>query len=354
MEQIARQVLAVRLSSMGDVIHTLPAVAALRKALPEAKIDWAIEERWAELLCAKGSELDSPRSEQKPLIDRVLFMRTQQWRKNLLTPSTWGDLRRSLGALRQANYDTAIDFQGAIRSAAIARWSGAHSVVGFAKPRETPARWLYTKTVRTEAVHVIEQNLALAAELTRSTQTSQAILPRDEAAEAWCDHYFAEHKVNRLILINPGAGWGAKQWPAERYGLAARELSQDGHTVRVNYGPGEEPLARIVETSSGGSARPVQCSLGQLIALTRRASLFLGGDTGPLHLAAALKVPVVALFGPTDPARNGPYATRSLVLRSTESVTSHTRRTETEPGLLRITVEVAVQAARQLLQGAAA
>ena len=124
MEQIARQVLAVRLSSMGDVIHTLPAVAALRKALPEAKIDWAIEERWAELLCAKGSELDSPRSEQKPLIDRVLFMRTQQWRKNLLTPSTWGDLRRSLGALRQANYDTAIDFQGAIRSAAIARIVG--------------------------------------------------------------------------------------------------------------------------------------------------------------------------------------------------------------------------------------
>ena len=109
-----------------------------------------------------------------------------------------------------------------------------------------------------------------------------------------------------------------------------------------------------METSSGGAARAVQCSLGQLIALTRRAALFLGGDTGPLHLAAALRVPVVALFGPTNPARNGPYGTRSVVLRNPASVTSHARRAETEPGLLQIQVEDAVQAARQLLRGSAA
>jgi heptosyltransferase-1 len=354
MEQPARQILVVRLSSMGDVIHTLPAVAALRKALPEARIDWVIEERWSELLCAQGSALDGLVSEQKPLVDRVCPVRTKLWRKNLTSRSTWTDLRESLSRIRRAGSDVAMDFQGAIRSAVIARWSGAGEVLGFDRPREGPARLFYTQKVKTEAAHVIEQNLALAAELAGLSPWAEAILPRDQAAEEWCGRYFAEYKVSQLILLNPGAGWGAKQWPAERYGHLARDLAQDGYTALVNYGPDEEGLAQAVESTSGGAARPVQCSLGQLIALTRRASLFVGGDTGPLHLAAALKVPVVAIFGPTDPARNGPYATRSIVLRNPESVTSHVRRARTEPGLLCITADEALAASRILLRGDAA
>ena len=344
----------VRLSSMGDVIHALPAVAALRTALPETRIDWVVEERWSELLCAQGGALDGPLSEQKPLVNQVLRVRTKLWRKNLLSHTTWTDLRGSLGPIRRAGYDVAIDFQGAIRSAVIARWSGAQEVLGFDAPRESSARWLYTRRAKTEAVHVIEQNLALAVELAGPLRNADVILPRGQAAEEWCDRFLAEQKVSQFVLLNPGAGWGAKQWPAERYGLAARGLAQDGYTGLVNYGPGEENLARTVENSSGGTARPVQCSLGQLIALTRRASLFVGGDTGPLHLAAALKVPVVAIFGPTDPARNGPFATRSIVLRNPESVTSHSRRAEAEPGLLRITADETLAACRKLLRGDAA
>jgi len=346
-------VLVVRLSSMGDVIHALPAVVALRHALPETAIGWVVEERWSELLSACGYPLDGPISEQKPLANRVHYVRTKQWRKNLLAAATWKDLRSSLGEIRQARYNSAIDFQGAIRSAVIARWSGAKQVVGFASPREGPAKWFYNRRVQGHGVHIIEQNVALAAEAGKTTVAivPAAILPRDPAAEAWCDRYFQDNQVTKLVLLNPGAGWGAKQWPADRYSTIARELAADGYTVRINYGPGEEDLANVVEASSEESARSVQCSLGELIALTRRASLFIGGDTGPLHLASALKVPVVALFGPTDPARNGPFGERNIVLRKPESVTSHTRRAQPDPGLLRITTQEVLAAARNLLHG---
>ena len=123
------------------------------------------------------------------------------------------------------------------------------------------------------------------------------------------------------------------------------------HAV-LNYGPGEEDLAREAEAASEGAAKPMKCSISELIALTRRARLFVGGDTGPLHLAAALRVPVVAIYGPTDPARNGPYGTRSIVLRSEESVTSHARRAEADEGMLAIGSEAVVAAANKLLDDA--
>jgi len=159
----------------------------------------------------------------------------------------------------------------------------------------------------------------------------------------------AQHGAGEFALLNPGAGWGAKRWPAERYGEVARGLAQAGLCPLVNYGPGEEDLFRAVLAASGGRARPTKGSITELIALTRRARIFIGGDTGPLHLAAALRVPVVAIFGPTDPARNGPYGTRRIVLRSAESVTSHARRAEAEEGMLGIGSEAVLRAARELL-----
>jgi heptosyltransferase-1 len=153
-----------------------------------------------------------------------------------------------------------------------------------------------------------------------------------------------------LVLINPGAGWGAKQWPPERYGRVAKELALEGFLSFINFSPGEEQLAKIVETVSEGTARLFLGSLTQLIALTRRARLFIGGDTGPMHLAAALRIPVVGIFGPTDPARNGPFGTRSIDLRSPASTTSHKRRARPDEGLLEITPEQVLKAARQLLR----
>lgn len=143
-------------------------------------------------------------------------------------------------------------------------------------------------------------------------------------------------------------------WPAERYGLVAKELAKGGLRSLINYGPGEEELAATVESASEGSARRISCSISELIALTRQAGLFIGGDTGPLHLAAALRIPVVAIFGPTNPARNGPFGTRSMVLRSASSMTDHSRYHEPEQGLLEITVGEVVAAARKLLAGCVA
>jgi heptosyltransferase-1 len=142
-------------------------------------------------------------------------------------------------------------------------------------------------------------------------------------------------------------------WPAERYGQVANELAQNGLSSLINYGPGEEDLAAAVEAASNGKARKISCSISELIALTRRARLFIGGDTGPMHLAAALKIPVVGIFGPTNPARNGPFATQSVVLRNASSKTDHTRRGEPEQGLLEISAEEVVAASRKLLQNRA-
>ncbi len=149
--------------------------------------------------------------------------------------------------------------------------------------------------------------------------------------------------------MNPGAGWGAKRWPVERYGAVAQALAREGIRSIINYGPGEEDLAAAVRAASADTATLLKSSITELISLTRRAKLFIGGETGPLHLAAALHVPVVAIFGPTDPARNGPYGTCSLVLRSPASPTTHARRSRPDEGLLDITAESVVSAARDLL-----
>jgi heptosyltransferase-1 len=174
-------------------------------------------------------------------------------------------------------------------------------------------------------------------------------LPVNERDEQWAaETHWA--KGGRFAILTPGAGWGAKQWLAERYGALAGKLGELGVETLVNFGPGEEALAEAVERGSSGTARRGLYSLGKLMALCRRASVFVGGDTGPLHLAAALGTPVVALFGPTDPARNGPLGGPAVVLRSPVSATSHKRRAEYDPGLLSITADAVFAAAQRLLR----
>jgi heptosyltransferase-1 len=357
--------LIVRLSAMGDIIHTLPAAAALRQAFPHATLGWLVEERWAELLCTLRYPRSGRRSSQRPLVDRVHSVNTAEWRHAPFSFNTWLQMASGLSELRGIRYGAAIDFQGAIRSALLARWSGAHVVYGSAQPRENAASMFYTRKVllNTNGTHVVEQ----ARELAQTVTSTAPFLPKSppipaiEAPVEFPVDPDAENRVagltadgNGFAILNPGAGWGAKRWPAERYGQVAKELAKDGLCSLVNYGPGEEHLALAVETASEGTARKISCSVSELIALTRRARLLIGGDTGPMHLASALKIPVVAIFGPTNPARNGPFGTRSAVLRNASSVTDHTRRREPEQGLLEITVAEVVGAARKLLQSRAA
>jgi len=345
------RLLIVRLSAMGDVIHTLYAAQALREAFPHAMIGWLIEERWEELLCAPGSPRRGPRSPQRPLVDWVHSVSLTRWRKSLFTIPTLQQIARVWNDIRSTRYDAAVDLQGAIRSAVLARCSGARVVYGATEPRESPASLWYARRAIARGAHVIEQNLSVAEAVARTKLEAPRVeLPHDGAAERLMDRKLTEAGVGEFAILSPGAGWGAKRWPVERYGGVAKALAGEGVRTIINYGPGEEDLAREAETASEGAAKAVQCSITELIALTRRAKLFVGGDTGPMHLAAALRIPVVAIFGPTDPARTGPYGTRSIVLRSPESPTTHARRAQPDEGLLEIGVDSVVEAACALLR----
>ena len=295
-----------------------------------------------------------------PVVDRLHFAPSREWKRHPFSRNT----RRAIGALRRelraAGYSAVLDLQGAIRSAVIARMSGCTRRIGEASPREWPAQWLFTERVVTHGAHVIEQDMELASAVAgdalaaafanASTLANFApLLPIDLEAEAWCASWLATTfpgAVRPIALITPGAGWGAKRWPPERYATVAEGLAQRGLHVVVNAGPGEQPLAATI---ASGRAVPLTATLPQLIALTRRIALCIGGDTGPLHLACALGRPVVGIYGPTDPSRNGPYGTRARVLRSPDSRRDHSRRAAPDPGLLTIVPDDVLHAADELL-----
>ncbi len=342
--------LVVRLGAMGDVLHALPAVAMLRRALPEAQIGWVVERRWRELLCAPGVELAGSRGAGRPLIDEVHLVDTRGWRKRLLAPETRSEFQSAIRGLRERHYDAALDLQGAIKSSVVAKLSGAGLVLGFRKPREALARLLYNTLADGRAAHVIEQNVELVqtwleeiglARATSALPPGTALLPRDKTSEARIGDALQSMGLARspLAILNPGAGWGAKQWAPARYGELAASLAARGLRSIVNYGPGEEALAHETVAASQGAAVELSGSLSELMALARRSQLFVGGDTGPMHLAALLGVKTVALFGPTDPARNGPYWAGTRVLRDPASITSYSHKRTADPGLENITVE---------------
>jgi heptosyltransferase I len=348
-------VLIVRLGAMGDIIHTLPAITALRNALPNARIGWIVEERWAELLCARNSPRSGPRSSARALVDFVHAVDTKAWRRSLLSKATQREISSALGEVRDLKYEIAVDFQGALKSAVIARCSGAGTIVGQQHPRETPARVFYNRRVATEKTHVVEQYFSLAEAVAgKSLPIPSVEFPHDDQAEADIAKKLSALGEKQFAVLTPGAGWGAKQWPPERFGAVSNSLAHDGFLSLINTAPGEEALAQTAQAASNGKAHLISCSIAELIALTRRARLFIGGDTGPLHLAAALQVPVVAIFGPTDPARNGPYGTnsgtQSIVLRNPASETSLSHASEPDPGLLQITADEVISAARHLLE----
>jgi heptosyltransferase-1 len=336
-----RRLLIVRLSAMGDVLHALPAVGALRLATPEIRFSWVVEERWADLIrCTRvhdGAAL-------KPIVDEVHTVNLKQWRQSLTSIRTWKEIHSAVSQLRRAACDAAVDFQGAARSALLARLSRAPTIYGFAEPRENVASMFYTSAVRAKAKHVIAQNLELASavvhhELRAAQIEFTGAVPASPA------------QPPGYVILNPGAGWGAKQWAAERYGQVAKHLA-DRLQLRclINAGPGEDELVRSAQSASDGAAQPISCSPVELVHILRGACLFIGGDTGPMHLAAAMGVPVVAVFGPTDPARTGPFRTRSIVLRNPESRTSFSHESSPDLAMLQIRTEDVVHAAIQLLR----
>ena len=340
---------------MGDVLHAMPAVAALRELHPNWVIGWAIEPRWSELL-QSAEDFDknpySERSAEKPLVDLWHQVPAKRWSERPFALSTISDINTTRRELRMWEFDVCVDMQGSLKSAVVGRMSGTKVFAGPAEPREAQARWLYKQQVATSAAHVVEQGCELlGAAVGETLRPAKVTLPVDKTAEAWCDALLGKLLAagERFAFLSATAGWGAKQWPAERYGAVAARLARAGYRTLVNEALGDR-LADSVVAASEGFATLVPCSIGQMIALVRRAGIVIAGDTGPLHLAAALERPVVGLFGPTDPARNGPYGTNACVLRHSSSQLDHSRLRETEKGLMQITVDEVVDAALGLLR----
>jgi len=294
-------VLVVRLGALGDIIHAIPAVAALREAFPTARIDWLVD------------------AKHRAMVDLVTVVDTVVTLERPTLAGWTGVVKR----LRQTRYDVAIDLQGLLKSALLARASGAPRVIGFSiwHLREKTARPFYSQTggstglrapARSEAPesrHVIHKNLRLL--WTLGVEHGRIVFPiACVESRALADVRSAVGEGQPFALINPGAAWPNKRWHAERFGEVAAFLRDvRGMASIVLWGPGEEPLARTVADRSLGAARVAPpTSLGDLLELSRAASLMISGDTGPLHIAAAVGTPVVAVFGPTDPARNGPWA----------------------------------------------
>jgi heptosyltransferase-1 len=325
--------LVVRLGSLGDILHTFPAVAALREYSPEARIVWLTHPRWAFLVESSG------------LTSEIWSVETR----------AMSSLREVIGRLRKESWGAAIDYQGLWKSAMLPFFGGVKRRIGFSSVtiREFGVPILYTERVRTGKAHVAEQNgdLSLRAGARQGTGRVSLHIPEPDRASV-CSHLRAQG-LERYIVLSPGGGWRSKCWPAERFGALSRKLRGVGLRCVVNAGPGDDDLTAALVGSSGDAEPWVyRGNLGELMALLRGAACVVGADTGPVHLAAALDAPVVALFGPTDPARNGPYSSggeissgrRNIVLRAPGVRTTHARGLHTHPSMLAITVDEAFDA----------
>ncbi|MFO7693646.1 MAG: glycosyltransferase family 9 protein [Vicinamibacterales bacterium] len=321
---MARSILIVRLGALGDLVHAVPAAAALRAAWPDASIDWLVDGRYAAFL------------DLVPVINRRIIL-----------GGAGGPLVPVVRALRRARYDLAIDFQGLLKSAVIARLAGATQTAGFIRGqlREPLAGVFYTRRVPgDDSGHVVRKNLSLvealgagAGEVASPLRTTPSIVPGQVR------QLLKIAAGGRFAIINPGAGWPNKQWPADRFGAIAAHLrARHGLPTIVTWGPGDQPLAGIVAAASSGAAEVAPAtSVADLVELARAAAIFVAGDTGPMQLAAAVGTPVVGLFGPTSPLRNGPWnADDGWVSRFDDCECHHKRRCRREvPCIHTITVD---------------
>jgi lipopolysaccharide heptosyltransferase I len=295
---LSRRFLIVRLGSLGDVIHAIPAAAALRHAYPHARVDWVVDPRYVELL------------ELVECLDRRIPFDP----RGLMRPGAgaWTMVRE----LRRNQYDTVLDLQGLVKSGVLSRLVGARQTVGFSRGhlREPMARLFYTQAVDPgEARHVINKNLALLgpAGVTDRTIRFPIAIPRTPVVT------LAKERVgDDYAIVNPGAAWPNKRWPPDRFGAVAASMRHEfGLRSIVLWGPGEEPLAQAVVAASDGAAELApETTISDIVGVARGARLMISGDTGPLHIAGAVGTPIVALFGPTFPERNGPWSPRDVVV----------------------------------------
>jgi heptosyltransferase I len=324
--------LLVRLGSLGDIVHALPAASALRKAFPNAEIDWLVEPKWERIL-----------ESNRDLNEVITLDRT-----NLST------ILDTVKALRARDYACAIDFQGLYKSALMPFAARVPRRIGFRESyaREGLASKFYTETHNPVGAHKVDHNLTLARGAGAANSIAQFPLSifdedRDAAAEA-----LGKQNLVDYFVLNPGGGWKSKCWPADRYGELSNLLAQKyGWRGLITYGPGEDDLAQQALSAGRGSAVAIPLALGPLMAVLKGAKFVVSADTGPLHVASALGAPCIGLYGPTDPARNGPYSQEDVTVRNLRGVeTTYDRGASYSPSMLSITVEQVAAAVDERLR----
>ena len=341
------QILFVKLGAIGDIIHTLPALAATRTKFPTAEISWVAEERSAEIL--RGNRL----------IDNLIEVDTRSLRGGILFEKMLTGAAKQARHLRQYDFDIAIDFQGLLKSGLIAKLSGAKKRWGFSRAdlRESAARVFYTNTTKLpDRAHVIQRNLQLvSAALDFPARNDQIAFPiytadshRTEASE------IVSNAGTEFAILNPAGGWVTKLWPAEKFGeLADRLWETLGMRSVIVTGPKEADLAGVVmKASRSGSLMRAEPSLKGFYELARLARVYVGGDTGPTHLAIAAGAPVVGLFGPTEWWRNGSLNPDDICVERLDidcRVDCH-RRTCSKWICLDISVDTVLQAVQKRLE----
>ncbi len=307
--------LVVRLGSLGDIVHTFPAVAGLRESYPDAEIVWLTHPRWKPLVESSGLTTDIWKTETR----------------------SYRSLREIIGRIRKKQFTAAIDYQGLWKSAALPVLGRVSRRVGFSSQtiREFGVPILYTDRVGCTQTHIADQNGELSQRVGARNGVAPVVLAVPSIQEAFVLQLLRGFAIERCVVLSPGGGWASKCWPPDRYGALCERIHRElGLRCALNHGPGEEQLVSAIKAASK-KADPVAYngSLVQLMALLRNAVCVVGGDTGPLHLAVALGTPAVAIFGPTHPARNGPYRTSGrsgvspcdIVLRSPRAVTTYKR-----------------------------
>jgi lipopolysaccharide heptosyltransferase I len=293
-----RNILVIKPSSLGDIIDALPAVGAIRRHFREAHIAWLVKSEWAPILIGH------------PFIDEVIAV-----------PFQWRGLPQILQAIRRRRpFDLVIDLQGLFRSAALGYLTGAARRIGLAEAREG-APWFYTDTVAIpkSVTHAVERSLRVAAALGADPQPVAFGLSRTEAAAAEADRFMETAGFSApFVLLHPAARWERKRWPPERFAQVGDWLLQNGTVPVFTGGSGDHNALQqicLIMNRRGGINGAGRLTLTGLAELQRRALYFIGNDSGPMHLAAAVGTKVVALFGPTDPNRVGPYGTGHRVIQ---------------------------------------
>jgi ADP-heptose:LPS heptosyltransferase len=281
-------ILIVRLGALGDVVHAIPAAAALRRAFSGARIDWLVEAKHRAIVDLVTA-IDGTIAVERPSV------------------KGWTHAARQLRAIR---YDVAIDLQGLLKSAVLARASGAARIVGFSiwHLREKTARPFYSDVREAEGGHVIAKNLRLLEAV--GVHDTAIEFPLADVPSPALDEVRARlGPGTRFALVNAGAAWPNKRWPADRFGELAAFL--------------RDACGLVISGSAGAAVLAPRTSVADVVALARAAALVVSGDTGPLHLATAAGTPTVSIFGPTDPARNGPFTGEDISVSRYDSCGCH-------------------------------